>query len=64
MDRTAVNGMRAAPGDILFRIVDRGVVWVMVDVSERDLALLEVGQRPPRACPAYPNRPLRRKGRR
>jgi Cu(I)/Ag(I) efflux system membrane fusion protein len=45
VERTAVNGMRAAPGDILFRIVDRRVVWVMVDVAERDLALIEVGQK-------------------
>ncbi|MDR8002828.1 efflux RND transporter periplasmic adaptor subunit, partial [Escherichia coli] len=44
VERTAVNGMRAAPGDVLFRIVDHDVVWVMVDVAERDLALIEVGQ--------------------
>ena len=56
VDRTAVNGMRAAPGDILFRIVDRGVVWVMVDVSERDLALLEVGQKAVVRPRAYPDR--------
>lgn len=45
IERTAVNGMRAAPGDVLFRIVDHNVVWVMVDVAERDLALIAVGQK-------------------
>ncbi len=58
VERTAVNGMRAAPGDILFRIVDRGVVWVMVDVAERDLALLEVGQKAVVRPRAYPDRPF------
>ena len=58
VERTAVNGMRAAPGDILFRIIDRGVVWVMVDVAERDLALLEVGQKAIVRPRAYPDRPF------
>ena len=58
VERTAVNGMRAAPGDILFRIVDRGVVWVMVDVAERDLALIEVGQKAVVRPRAYADHPL------
>ena len=58
VERTAVNGMRAAPGDILFRIVDRNVVWVMVDVAERDLALIEVGQKVSVRPRAYPDRPF------
>ncbi|MBN8990573.1 MAG: efflux RND transporter periplasmic adaptor subunit [Rhizobiales bacterium] len=58
VERTAVNGMRAAPGDILFRIVDRNFVWVMVDVAERDLALIEVGQKVVVRPRAYPDRPF------
>jgi Cu(I)/Ag(I) efflux system membrane fusion protein len=57
VERTAVNGMRAAPGDVLFRIVDHDVVWVMADVAERDLGLIEVGQKVvvrPRAHPDHP----------
>jgi Cu(I)/Ag(I) efflux system membrane fusion protein len=57
VERTAVNGMRAAPGDVLFRIVDHNVVWVMVDVAERDLGLIEVGRKVivrPRAYPDHP----------
>jgi membrane fusion protein, copper/silver efflux system len=45
VERTAVNGMRAAPGDVLFRIVDHDIVWAMADVAERDLGLIEVGQK-------------------
>jgi Cu(I)/Ag(I) efflux system membrane fusion protein len=58
VERTAVNGMRAAPGDILFRIVDRNVVWVMVDIAERDLGLLKVGQKVVVRPRAYPDRPF------
>ena len=56
VERTAVNGMRAAPGDVLFRIVDHDVVWVIVDVAERDLALLGVGQMASVRIRAYPDR--------
>jgi membrane fusion protein, copper/silver efflux system len=57
VERMAVNGMRAGPGEVLFRIVDHEVVWVMADVSERDLGLVEVGQKVvvrPRAYPDHP----------
>jgi Cu(I)/Ag(I) efflux system membrane fusion protein len=42
---------------VLFRIVDHDVVWVMVDVAERDLGLIKVGQKVvvrPRAHPHHP----------
>jgi membrane fusion protein, copper/silver efflux system len=44
VDRAAVNGMRAAPGDMLFRIVDHQVVWVLIDVAERELEQVAIGQ--------------------
>jgi Cu(I)/Ag(I) efflux system membrane fusion protein len=56
VERTAVNGMRAAPGDVLFRIADHDVVWVLVDVAERDLSLIEVGQKASVRLRAYPDR--------
>ena len=58
VERMAVNGMRAAPGDMLFRIVDHRVVWVMADVAERDLGLVEVGQKVVVRPRAYPNHPF------
>jgi Cu(I)/Ag(I) efflux system membrane fusion protein len=58
VERAAVNGMRAAPGDILFRIVDHDVVWVIVDVAERDLSLISVGQNVTVRSRAYPDRPF------
>jgi len=56
VERTAVNGMRAGPGDVLFRIADHQVVWVLVDVAERDLSLIEVGQKASVRLRAYPDR--------
>jgi membrane fusion protein, copper/silver efflux system len=45
VERNASAGMRAAPGDVLFRVVDHRVIWAMADVAERDLALVAVGQK-------------------
>jgi Cu(I)/Ag(I) efflux system membrane fusion protein len=56
VERVAVNGMRAAPGDVLFRIADHDVVWALVDVAERDLSLIEVGQKASVRLRAYPDR--------
>jgi Cu(I)/Ag(I) efflux system membrane fusion protein len=56
VERTAVNGMRAAPGDVLFRIADHDVVWVLVDIAERDLSLIAVGQGASVRLRAYPDR--------
>ncbi|MBN8936560.1 efflux RND transporter periplasmic adaptor subunit [Rhodopseudomonas sp. BAL398] len=44
LERNAIEGMRAQPGDVLFRVADTSVVWAMVDVAERDLGVLAVGQ--------------------
>ena len=56
VERVAVNGMRAAPGDVLFRIVDHDVVWVLADIAERDLFLIEVGQKASVRLRGYPGR--------
>ena len=44
LQRSAVEGMKAAAGDTLFRIGDVSVMWVLADVPERDLAGVRVGQ--------------------
>jgi membrane fusion protein, copper/silver efflux system len=56
VERVAVNGMRAAPGDVLFRIADHDVVWVLADIAERDLSLIEVGQKASVRLRGYPDR--------
>jgi Cu(I)/Ag(I) efflux system membrane fusion protein len=44
LERNAVEGMRAQPGDVLFKVADTSVVWAMVDIAERDLGAVAVGQ--------------------
>ena len=44
LQRNAVEGMKAAAGDTLFRIADISTLWVLADVPERDLAGIQVGQ--------------------
>jgi len=44
LERNAIEGMRANPGDVLFRIADTSVVWALVDVAERDLGSIALGQ--------------------
>jgi Cu(I)/Ag(I) efflux system membrane fusion protein len=56
VERVAVNGMRAAPGDVLFRIADHDVVWVLADIAEGDLSLVELGQKANVRLRAYPDR--------
>ncbi len=43
-EHNVVEGMQARAGDVLFRIVDLSVVWVLADVAERDLATIAPGQ--------------------
>jgi Cu(I)/Ag(I) efflux system membrane fusion protein len=43
-ERTAVEGMKAAPGDVLFRIADTSSVWALIDVTERDMPMVKLGQ--------------------
>lgn len=44
LERNAIEGMRAQPGGVLFRIADHSVVWALIDVAERDLGAISIGQ--------------------
>lgn len=56
LQRTATEGMRAQPGDVLFRIADVSLVWAVVDLAERDLGLVAVGQPVMVRARSYPGR--------
>jgi Cu(I)/Ag(I) efflux system membrane fusion protein len=43
LERNVVPGMRAGPGDVLFRIADHRLVWALIDVAERDLTQVALG---------------------
>ena len=48
--------MRAQPGDVLFRIADHSLVWAIVDVAERDLGSVAIGQRAMVRARSFPGR--------
>ena len=56
LQRAAIEGMRAQPGDVLFRIADVSVVGALVDVAERDLGKIVVGQKVAVRARSYPGR--------
>jgi membrane fusion protein, copper/silver efflux system len=56
LQRTAIEGMRAQPGDVLFRIADVSVVWALVDVAERDLGSIAVEQQVAVHARSHPGR--------
>lgn len=45
MEKPALEGMHFTAGDTLFKTADLSTVWVMAQVSERDLAGLKPGQK-------------------
>jgi membrane fusion protein, copper/silver efflux system len=56
LERNVFEGMRAMPGDALFRIADHSVIWAMVDVAERDLAAVREDQPVVVRVRGYPER--------
>jgi Cu(I)/Ag(I) efflux system membrane fusion protein len=56
LERNAIEGMRAQPGDVLFRVADTSLVWALIDVAERDLGALSVGRPVIVRARGYPGR--------
>jgi Cu(I)/Ag(I) efflux system membrane fusion protein len=44
LERNAIEGMKAGAGDVLFRIADVSILWVLADVPEHDLAAIKPDQ--------------------
>jgi Cu(I)/Ag(I) efflux system membrane fusion protein len=56
LEKVALQGMRFAPGETLYRIADLSTVWLLADVFEQDLGLLGLGQEASITMTAYPDR--------
>ena len=56
LERNVTEGMRAQPGESLFRIADHSVVWAIIDVAERDLGAMAAGQRTIVRARSFPGR--------
>ena len=61
LEKTAVQGMRFMPGELLFKIADMSTIWLLADVFEQDIALVHVGQTVNITVNAYPGKELKGK---
>jgi membrane fusion protein, copper/silver efflux system len=56
LERSAIEGMRVQPGGVLFRIADHSVVWALIDIAERDLGAIALGQSATVRARSFPGR--------
>jgi len=56
LERGAIEGMRVQPGGVLFRIADHSVVWALIDIAERDLGAIRLGQSATVRARSFPDR--------
>ncbi len=56
VERSATLGQMVEPSDTLFTVMDLREVWVLMDVYERDLTQVRVGQKVQATVAAYPDR--------
>lgn len=43
LERNVIDGMKVAPGEVLFRLADISTIWVLADVPEFDLGAIRLG---------------------
>jgi Cu(I)/Ag(I) efflux system membrane fusion protein len=56
LERNAIEGMRVQPGGVLFKIADHSVIWALIDIAERDLGMISIGQTATVKARSFPNR--------
>lgn len=59
LERAAVDGMKADPGQVLFRLADTSTLWVLADIPEYDLGFVELGAAVTIRVNSYPDRTFR-----
>lgn len=58
-EKNVVQGMRFAPGEVLYQITDLGTVWLIAQVFEHDLSGLETGSAATVEIDAFPGETFR-----
>jgi membrane fusion protein, copper/silver efflux system len=56
LERGAIEGMRVQPGGVLFRIADHSMVWALIDIAERNLGAIAIGQSATVKARSFPGR--------
>jgi len=55
-EKRALQGMRFMPGDMLYQVTDLSSVWVVADLAEQDIGLIQTGAKAAVKTTAYPNK--------
>ena len=55
-EKKAIQGMRFMPGDMLYQVTDLSSVWVVADLAEQDIGLVQTGATAAVRVNAYPNK--------
>jgi len=55
-EKKAVQGMRFMPGEELYQVTDLSAVWVVADVFEQDVGLVQLGAQAKVRINAYPDK--------
>lgn len=58
LEKKVVNGQRVMAGDELYRIADLSTIWVIAEVSERDIGSISVGGLATVTLRAFPSQPI------
>lgn len=61
LERMVVDGQAFKPGDVLYRIADHSVVWVLADIPESDVGAVQPGQPVTVHTRTYPGRAFKGK---
>ncbi|SFD86467.1 efflux RND transporter periplasmic adaptor subunit [Nitrosomonas sp. Nm166] len=56
LEKPSIEGKRFMPGETLYQIADLSSVWVLADVFEQDLGLIQPGQKTTIRVDAYPDK--------
>lgn len=61
LERMVVDGQAFKPGDVLFRVADHSIVWVLADIPESEVGTVQAGQSVTIQTRAYPGRAFKGK---
>ncbi len=56
LQKPSTQGMRFVPGEVLYEIADLSSVWMLADVFEQELGLVQLGQQAKLRIVAYPDK--------
>ncbi|MFN3397381.1 MAG: efflux RND transporter periplasmic adaptor subunit [Sulfurimicrobium sp.] len=56
MEKKAIQGMRFMPGEVLYQLADLSSVWILADVFEQDIGLVQPGQSASAKLSSYPGK--------